>query len=593
MKLLDAMRVINQAASTEHTTKSYALICGFTPLALETFFRAELQQKRPDARVDVTLGLFGDLVGSLEKAMSTSPPPEGIAVVIEWSDLDPRLGYRSAAPIEAAGFADDVVAQVSMSLARLRQRINQVAATPLAICLPTLPLPPVFHTSAGRASPAGLRLRAELAAFGADLGAIRGVRVVDAALLDAASPPSERLDVKSELLHGFPYQRTHASAVAAALATLLAPAVPKKGIITDLDNTLWRGIVGEVGVTGVRWGLEQGAQLHALYQQCLAALAEAGVLVAIASKNDAAVVAEALRRDDLLLRNEHIFPVHASWGPKSAAVAAILDAWNVGADSVVFVDDSPLEIAEVQTRFPDIEGLRFDPEDAGSTLRLVARLRELFGRDEIRDEDRLRAASLRGAAELRAAAAEAVDDDNFLAGLDAELVFTLNRDVDDARAFELINKTNQFNLNGERSSPAEWAAALARPEAFLLTVSYRDKFGPLGKIGVACGTISDGEAHVDRWVMSCRAFSRRIEHQTVRTLLDVFGVQSVALRYAPTQRNGPLQEFLTGVTGVLPSAAATVRLDRDSFDQQSPVLHHRCTYEIRDVHAQTAQAGGG
>ena len=65
----------------------------------------------------------------------------------------------------------------------------------------------------------------------------------------------------------------------------------------------------------------------------------------------------------------------------------------------------------------------------------------------------------------------------------SRLIFA--RGPDDRRAFELVNKTNQFNLNGRRFQPADWAAALARPGAWLAVVSYQDRFGALGKIAVA------------------------------------------------------------------------------------------------------------
>lgn len=585
MKLLEAMRIINgAAAAADRPVRTYALACGFTPLALETFLRAELQQRRPDVRVALEIGRFGDLAGSIERMTAADEPREGLVVVIEWPDLDPRLGVRNAASIAGATFLDDVVRNTLDALERLRGRVERAAAAlPVVVSLPTLPLPPVFHVTAGAAAVTSLRLRAAVAAFAADLAGMRNVRVVDSQTLDRRSPTSDRHDVSSDLLHGFPYTRTHAGELAAMLTALLHPAPTRKGIITDLDETLWRGIVGEIGVGAVCWGLEHGAQSHALYQQCLASLADAGVLVAVASKNDPTVVAEALRRADLLVSPEQLFPVHASWGPKSAAVAEILAAWNVGADSIVFVDDSPLEIAEVQQRFPEIEGLLFRAEDGAATLALIERLRELFGRDEVREEDRLRTASLRSAAELRTAAASADDDERFLAGLDAEITMTLSRDASDGRAIELVNKTNQFNLNGRRYTSAEWTAALDAPNAMLATVAYRDKFGPLGKIAVAVGRVADGRLRLDSWVMSCRAFSRRIEHHTALALLDALGADTMELDFVPTPRNGPLQEFLAAITGVTPTTAGPVTLTRAQLEARSPALQHRLVLERTDT----------
>lgn len=574
MKLLEAMKIINAAGERAQPTREFALACSFTPLSVATFLQAHLQTRSEGATAALTQGRYGDLEGSLERAAAIEAL-EGSAVIIEWEDLDRRLGYRHAAPMGAADVGADVARTTDAALTRLLPRIEALGRrAPLALCLPTLPLPPIFLSAGQQAGPAELTLRAHLSRFAEGAASLSGVRIVSAQRLDAESPLATRLDVASDLRSGFPYQRAHAERVAALLAALLRPAPAKKGLITDLDDTFWRGILGEVGVQGVMWTLDGQGQVHGLYQQLLASLAESGTLVAVASKNDPALAAEALRRADLLVGGDRLFPVHAAWSAKSEGVRAILRAWNVGADSVVFVDDSPLELAEVQASFPDIECLRFTPDDPGAVLALVARLRDAFGRDVVREEDRLRAASLRASGAVSPAGDAGTDAEGFLSGLAAEVSIDLGRDAEDGRALELVNKTNQFNLNGRRVGAGEWRRLLAREGAFLLTVGYSDRFGPLGKIGVAFGTVEHGVARLEGWVMSCRAFARRIEHQTMRALFEGFGVDAVELDYVQTERNGPLREFLAALGASLPEERALVRLERADFVAACPVLHH-------------------
>jgi FkbH-like protein len=361
--------------------------------------------------------------------------------------------------------------------------------------------------------------------------------------------------------------------VAELLASLLRPPAPKKGLITDLDDTLWRGLLGEVGADGVSWDLDRRGHAHALYQQLLQSLAESGVLLAVASKNDAGRVEEAFRRSDLLLSRERVFPIEAHWGPKSESVARILRAWNVGADSVVFVDDSPLELAEVRAAHPGVETVLFPKEQDQAVYDLLVRLRDLFGRPALREEDGLRLESLRRAAEATPADA-AADGDDFLRGLDAELTLHTERDEPDPRALELVNKTNQFNLNGRSHTEAQWRAALTRPGAFLRVVAYRDRFGPLGKIAVLAGRREDNVLHVETWVMSCRAFSRRIEHRCLELLFEDFGAAEVVFDFRATPRNGPLREFLAGLLGESP-ADGPLRLTRECFARNCPALFHQ------------------
>ena len=201
------------------------------------------------------------------------------------------------------------------------------------------------------------------AGFAVSLSAMQHVRRVSPTRLAALSPMDQRLDVKTVNWAGFPYQLRHVDVLAGLLAQLLQPSAPRKGIITDLDNTLWSGILGDAGVDGVAWDLEHHAAQHGVYQQMLQSLADSGVLVAVASKNDPELARAALERSDMLLRADVIFPVEAHWKPKSASVARILKAWNVMPDSVVFIDDSPLELAEVRNAHPELDCRLFTGND--------------------------------------------------------------------------------------------------------------------------------------------------------------------------------------------------------------------------------------
>ncbi len=133
-----------------------------------------------------------------------------------------------------------------------------------------------------------------MASFAVSLAGFPRLRVLNAQYLDECSPPGARFDFKSEMIYGFPYKTAHASAIAEGLAALIQTATRKKGLITDLDDTLWSGILGEVGVEGISWHLDRKTQIHGIYQQFLASLSSAGVLIAIASKNEGALVKEAL-----------------------------------------------------------------------------------------------------------------------------------------------------------------------------------------------------------------------------------------------------------------------------------------------------------
>jgi len=332
---------------------------------------------------------------------------------------------------------------------------------------------------------------------------------------------------------------------------------PKKGLITDLDDTLWRGILGDVGIDGISWDLDHHSQMHAFYQGLLSALSSEGVLLAVASKNEPSLVQKAFNRKDLTLSANSVFPMEVSWGPKSESVAHILKTWNVGPDSVVFVDDSPLELAEVKASHPEIECIQFPTKDGAAIYELVFRLRDLFGKGSISQEDSIRLETIRSHAGIPVYEAGTAAPTSFLEQLEADISFNFCKSPLDPRALELVNKTNQFNLNGKRHTEASWYNYFLDPTSFLMVVSYQDKFGPLGKIAVIAGR-RNRKLNVDLWVMSCRAFSRRIEHRCLEELFAKFDVDEIELEYLQTDRNSPISQFLMEILGEAPSPQSTI-----------------------------------
>lgn len=550
MKLAEALNIVKGMSQRQGRILSCYLASGFTPLHLKTFLTAELCRLFPQGRIEIAEGLYGDLSGNLEKLAGAGC--EFAAVFLEWADLDPRLSIRNTARWSGSELSD-ILATAQKRATQIQRLIEQQSgATLVAVSLPTLPIPPFSFTPHWQASSFEMDLLAIAHSVGSGISRLPHVRVLSSHSLALESPLQSRHDIESELRTGFPYRLPHASALAASVAKLLEQRAPKKGLITDLDNTLWQGILGDDGIQGISWSLEHHSQIHALYQRCLGSLAAAGVLVGVATKNDAALVETAFERDDLAISPASIFPVEAHWEPKSKSITRILAAWNVGADSVVFVDDNPLELAEVKAAHPEVECLLFPTADTEAIYRLIQELKDLFGKPFVLEEDTIRIDSLRNAYTSVDLDREATNTD-FLDQLQGEVTFSFDKAPADPRALELINKTNQFNLNGRRFTDYSWDRYLSEPSRFMLLASYRDKFGPLGKIAVITGSKTGDRLLIDAWVMSCRAFSRRIEYLCLAELLNRFQPQAIEFDFVETDRNGPIRSFLREVLGVAPS----------------------------------------
>jgi len=568
MTLNEALAIINSRQGGRKGG-TYFLVCGFEPLHLASFFQARLLERLPaDPGVEVQRGTYGDLQGNLEAARLSSAV--AAAAVVEWSDVDPRLGLRSSGGWSNHAKAD-LASSCSASFGRLETAIVALAGRmPVAVAPPSLPLPPIGHTIRAQSSEFELELRRQLADFLRRISRASGVRVLERSVVQTTAPC---LDARMELLAGFPYSIPFASALAGALVNVLCQPVPKKGLITDLDGTLWSGIAGECGPDGVAWSLEGHAQAHGLYQQMLGHLAGCGVLLGVCSKNEEATAEAVLARKDLFLDPESFFPICANWGPKSASVTRVLKAWNVAADSVVFVDDNPMELDEVGRIHQGLTCLRFPAKDPAAVWRLLGDLRDLFGKPSLSVEDDLRTASIRAAMPIQQTAAPAGSPDH-LTTLQGAVTLAWCAEPADLRPLELINKTNQFNLNGARITEGEWRRLLERRDTLLGVVSYEDKFGPLGKIAVVIGRRDGASVRVSHWVMSCRAFSRRIEHHTIDGLLRHTGAAEVELAFAATGRNQPLLEFLRAV-GAGPGPDGSCRISRAGFESSCGALPHQ------------------
>jgi FkbH-like protein len=486
-----------------------------------------------------------------------------IVVLVEWADLDPRLDIRASVRW-SSDMSTDILAHATWRLAQLVQAINGLAKTglQLAVAFPTLPFPDVSVSPPWRASSLEAELDARVAAAAASLISAQ-VALVSPSHLARISPMTTRFDAAVHLRTGFPYTLSHTDALTEALATLLQPPTPLKGLVVDLDNTMWSGIAGEIGPDNVSWDLAQGHHSHARFQQFLAALSQTGVLIGVASKNDPRVVSRVLGREDLLVPTERLFPVVASWRQKSEAIRDILSTWNIGPESVAFVDDSPLELAEVAHHYPQVACELFPSGDAEGIEQLISKLRRMFSKEVVTEEDHLRLSSIRRST-ARSEAEKGVDPTGgFLGTVRGQISITEGTSNRDPRILELVNKTNQFNLNGTRYSPSQWTSRLGDPTRFLWVVSYEDKFGPLGKISVLSGQVEPSQAVVDTWVLSCRAFSRRIEHHTLRTLFERLKVGRVLVEALETDKNGPALEFLSTVAGS-PAAEGGVTLEAEA-----------------------------
>ena len=302
----------------------------------------------------------------------------------------------------------------------------------------------------------------------------------------------------------------------------LGAPVLAKVLVWDLDETFWTGTLAEDGPEGVTPRPEAVAALKALDAR--------GVLHSIASKNDPNEALAALRRFGL---DGYFLHPKVGWGPKSASVAAIAAALDLGLDSFVFVDDQPFERAEVSAAHPQVRTLAHT-EVAALTLN------PWF--DHPATPEAARRRSLYQAEAARGLAAEASSGD-YLAFLRASRLVLEVHTLDEAdvtRVHELSQRTNQLNFTGAKFTRAEVVAMAAPDPAHArLTLRCADAWGDYGLIGFADLDLAAGE--LAAFFMSCRVQRKRVEHAAFAHMAGLLAAgdhADFAVRFHATERNG-------------------------------------------------------
>lgn len=357
----------------------------------------------------------------------------------------------------------------------------------------------------------------------------------------------------------------------------------KKCLVLDLDNTLWGGVIGDDGLEGIVLGQGSGVgEAHLALQRYAKMLKDRGVILAVCSKNEM-TTAEAAFNDhpEMLLRRSDIAAFVANWTDKVTNLKTIARQLNIGLDSLVFVDDNPVERAHVRDSLPMVAVPEL-PDDPAHYVRCVAEP-GYFETISFTQEDRARASQYAANAEREGLRDAATDMDSFLKQLDMTIDFGPVNAMNLPRAAQLINKTNQFNTTTVRRTEHEVETLANDQDAILLQFRLIDKFGDNGIVSVMTLTPADGETGVldlDNWVMSCRVFGRQLEDEAMNIAVEAArcrGVHTLRAAFVPTEKNAVVKDLFA----TLGFVAAD---DAGANDGSSQWTLSLADYETRPTH---------
>jgi amino acid adenylation domain-containing protein/FkbH-like protein/non-ribosomal peptide synthase protein (TIGR01720 family)/FkbM family methyltransferase len=389
----------------------------------------------------------------------------------------------------------------------------------------------------------------------ADLKDVSGMYLIKSQELTSTYPVKNYYDPYGDELGHIPYTPTFFC----ALGTMLARKIfalqsnPYKVIALDCDYTLWSGVCGEDGVAGVKIDPSfRSLQEFIIEQQA------AGKLICLCSKNqEEDVFAVFDQHPDMLLKRHHLVNWRINWESKSENLKSLANELQLSLDSFIFIDDNPVECAQVRANCPEVLTLQLPqecetPSYHPSAVSIPQFLQHIWAFDQLQatQEDQQRTSLYQQNVQRQRFQQDSLSFTDFLAQLNLEIEISPMQSEQLSRVAQLTQRTNQFNLTTIRRSEAEIQQLCNSGGKQCQVVKVKDRFGDYGLVGLLLFEAQENALVVDTFLLSCRVLGRGVEHKMLSylgTLAQERGLERVEVFYIPTKKNQPARDFLTSV----------------------------------------------
>jgi FkbH-like protein len=468
--------------------------------------------------------------------------------------------HRTGAGVESRSERDAHAKSQNSELIAALKTAASAGASPILVCI----CPPSPQTLAEAGQSALLReLEQDLSS---ELSGLSAVRVLSTTRLLELYPVPNYYDRTADQLGHIPYTPEAYAALGTAIARMFHASrrTPYKVIVTDCDNTLWRGICGERGPRGIQ--LDSASRV---VQNFLKSRQQDGMLLCVCSKNTARDVEETFdAHPEMRLQRSDFAGWRVNWRPKSENIQSLAADLSLGLDSFIFVDDNPMETAEVEAHCPGVLALTL-PADA----RLIPRFLDhvwAFDQNSVTGEDRNRTAMYRENTLRRSRLAESLSYADFIRGLNLEIeIRELNGAAEIERAAQMTQRTNQFNFTTRRFIAPQIREALNTDSSRILAAFVRDRYGDYGQVGLVKFEPVEDALQVRDFLLSCRVLGKGVEHAMVARLGQIALARSLSaleISFVSTPKNTPAHDFLASLKADFGSEAGAGLLHRFSSE---------------------------
>ncbi len=319
----------------------------------------------------------------------------------------------------------------------------------------------------------------------------------------------------------------------------------KKCIIMDLDNTIWGGVIGDDGYDKIQIGNLGNGAIYSDIQKYFKELKNRGIILAVCSKNDENNAKEPfIKNKEMILSLDDITIFVANWNDKASNIAYIQQQLNISYDSMVFIDDNPVERELVKKIIPEITvpDLPDKPENYLSFIKSL----NLFETISFSQEDSIRTNLYHTEIKRNENKKLFSSIDDYLKNLEMRATVNPVNEFNYSRVSQLTQRTNQFNIRNNRYNENDILNIMQNDEYKTLVFTLKDKFGDYGIISAVILQINNNCFFIDTWVMSCRVFQRGMENFIMQKIIDIAksnNITNIKGEYIPSNKNTIIKDL--------------------------------------------------
>jgi FkbH-like protein len=337
-----------------------------------------------------------------------------------------------------------------------------------------------------------------------------------------------------------------AESISSVLTRISKPVA--KVLVLDCDNTIWGGVVGESGLSGILIGQDGIGKAFMEFQKSIKELSNNGLILCISSKNEEKDVLNVLKNhDSMILKNEDITVIKSNWDEKFININEISKELGVGLDSICLWDDNPIEREKVKINLTKVNVIE-PPLEVVEWPSLIKSL-DCFADFTKTSEDLLKVSQYKAKATFEKNKNISKNNFEFLESINMNVNFIDINDSNISRAAQLCKKTNQMNLRLVRHDEESINNITRAPNSLSFLVELKDDFGNHGIISLLI-IQEDKEkkaAFLDTFLMSCRVLGRELESVIFIKLkkdLQEMGYTKLISEFISGERNTPAKKLL-------------------------------------------------